>query len=117
MTGGYPRFSQGSHGGVLAHRWSYEYHVGPIPDGLQLDHLCRVRHCVNPQHLEPVTARENTLRGMSFVAHLAARTECINGHPLTGGNLRMEGTVRRCRACKREEARRRRARQKHGRPS
>jgi hypothetical protein len=61
---GYVQFRIGGRSGkmVLAHRWSYEHFVGPIPDGLQIDHLCRVRHCVNPSHLEPVTARENRLR-------------------------------------------------------
>jgi len=48
---------------VLAHRWAYEHLVGPIPEGLQLDHLCRAPWCVNPEHLEPVTSRENTVRG------------------------------------------------------
>lgn len=48
---------------VLAHRYAYELLVGPIPDGLQLDHLCRVRACCNPDHLEPVTNRENVIRG------------------------------------------------------
>jgi hypothetical protein len=47
----------------MAHRASYEAHVGPIPEGLVLDHLCRVRCCINPRHLEPVTVQENTLRG------------------------------------------------------
>ena len=51
-----------------AHRWSYQHHIGPVPEGLVLDHLCRVRHCVNPDHLEPVTSRENTLRGEGFAA-------------------------------------------------
>lgn len=53
----------GKWGMRLAHRLSYEVLVGPIPDGLDLDHLCRVRRCVNPHHLEPVTRRENALRG------------------------------------------------------
>jgi hypothetical protein len=48
---------------MTAHRLSYEVHVGPIPDGLTIDHLCRVRHCVNPDHLEPVTVAENNRRG------------------------------------------------------
>lgn len=48
---------------MMAHRWVYEREVGPIPDGMQLDHLCRNRGCVNPQHLEPVTNFENALRG------------------------------------------------------
>lgn len=63
--GGYARFryaGAGSKNGA-AHRFSYEKLIGPVSGGLQLDHLCRVRHCVNPAHLEPVTPRENTLRG------------------------------------------------------
>src|SRR5665647_2266757 len=51
---------------VYAHRWSYEHHFGPVPDGLHLDHLCRNTICVNPEHLEPVTQRENVLRGYGF---------------------------------------------------
>lgn len=50
---------------IMAHRWSYEYHVGPIPPGLDLDHLCRNRACVNPDHLEPVTRQVNVLRGIA----------------------------------------------------
>lgn len=50
---------------VMAHRWSYEHHVGPIPSGLDLDHLCRNRKCVNPAHLEPVTRSENVRRAVA----------------------------------------------------
>ena len=59
---GYGRFYLDGRG-LLAHRWSYERHVGPIPHGLQIDHLCRNRGCVNPEHLEPVTPSENVRRG------------------------------------------------------
>src|SRR6266496_2265386 len=63
---GYGRIGLGGRGALVrvrAHRFAYELLIGPIPDGLQIDHLCRVRHCVNPAHLEPVTQRENILRG------------------------------------------------------
>lgn len=65
-----------------AHRISYEVHIGSVPDGMVLDHLCRVRSCVNPSHLEPVTNRENCLRGA------VVKTHCLRGHPLSGENLR-----------------------------
>lgn len=103
-------------GKAYAHRWSYEYHVGPIPDGLHLDHLCRNRACINPDHLEPVSRRENILRGVSPSA-LAARTdECPQGHPYAGDNLYVPpGTTHRCcrtcrRARNREASRRRHSR-------
>jgi HNH endonuclease len=57
---------------IYAHRYAYELLVGPIPDGLQLDHLCRVPPCVNPTHLEPVTHRENILRGTTYINSLKA---------------------------------------------
>lgn len=86
---------------MYAHRVSYELFIGPIPSGLQLDHLCRVRHCVNPEHLEPVTARTNNLRGESQAAVRARSTTCIYGHELYGANLWMRsGRWRVCRACK-----------------
>ena len=72
---------------VVAHRVMYEEYVGPIPEGLTLDHLCRVRHCVNPAHLEPVTAEENVMRGEGPCARNARKTHCDHGHPLSGGNL------------------------------
>lgn len=85
-----------------AHRVSYELARGPIPDGCQLDHLCRNRACINPEHLEPVSARENVLRGFSPVGNNARKAECKNGHPLSGDNLiqRAKGW-RGCRACSR----------------
>jgi hypothetical protein len=84
----------------LAHRWSYEQLVGPVPVGLQLDHLCRVRRCVNPAHLEPVTLRENVLRGVGPSAVNAAKTECQNGHPFNDANTCITAVGnRRCREC------------------
>lgn len=72
----------------IAHRVAHEGLVGPVPEGLELDHLCRVRNCVNPEHLEAVSHRENSLRSMSPWAIRARRTHCPAGHPLSEGNLR-----------------------------
>lgn len=85
----------------MAHRVVYEDLVGPVPDGLVLDHLCRVRHCVNPAHLEPVTNRENILRGTGFAARKAAQSHCVNGHPLSGENIYPYKGGRLCRTCRR----------------
>jgi hypothetical protein len=88
---------------VYAHRYSYEQTVGPIPEGLELDHLCRVRACVNPNHLEPVTRRENIRRGVSVVAANAVKTHCRNGHPFDEANtyIRANGG-RECRPCRKQ---------------
>lgn len=93
---GYGTFSLSANTKVYAHRWSYEYHIGLIPQGLQLDHLCRVRHCVNPTHLEPVTNRENALRA----PHSQTPT-CSNGHLRTAENTyrRRDTGTRQCRRC------------------
>lgn len=80
-----------------AHRWSYAYHVGPIPDGLTIDHLCRVRNCVRPDHLEAVTQKENTAR--------ARKTHCIRGHEFTDGNTHWVRTCRACWTSRKEEKR------------
>lgn len=97
----------------LAHRVVYELLVGPIPPGLQIDHLCRVRHCVNPNHLEPVTPRENTLRGEGRAGQRARQTHCIHGHPFTPENTKIEATgYRSCRTCKRASYARYRIRRK-----
>lgn len=96
-----------------APRVSYEMFVGPIPDGFEVDHLCRVPGCVNPDHLEAVTPAENKRRAAPFSAK-ANRTHCKKeGHPLSGNNLyvKKNGT-RQCRACQREAMRRFKARRK-----
>lgn len=87
---------------VYAHRWSYQFFVGPIPEGLEIDHLCRNRACVNPDHLEPVTSRVNVLRGIGVSAMNSRKTHCVRGHPFSGNNLaiRPDGG-RTCLACRR----------------
>lgn len=96
---------------VRAHRFAYEAMVGPIPDGLTIDHLCRNRGCQNPDHLEPVTSRENTLRGDTAPAHNAAKTHCPAAHPYTPRNTYVSKRNRRdCRACHLERDRRARQR-------
>lgn len=96
----YTMFSDGIIRTHSAHRSIYEIFVSTIPSELECDHLCRVRHCVNPAHMEPVTPRENFLRGQSPSAINARKTHCIRGHELLGNNLmptrRAERTCRIC---------------------
>lgn len=92
--------SDGTRRHVLAHRWAYEHLVGPIPEGLTIDHLCRVRHCVNPDHLEPVSHAENTRRGESG-RNQRIKTHCPQGHPYDEENTYMWNDHRYCRACQR----------------
>jgi len=92
----------------LAHVASYELLVGPVPGGRQLDHLCRNKMCINPDHLEPVTPRENVLRGETIVAANVQKTHCHQGHPLSGANLYVaaaDPSRRHCRACRAERTR------------
>lgn len=89
-----------------AHRAVYTLFRGEIPNGLTLDHLCRNPGCVNPAHLEPVTMRENVLRGIGLAAANARQTNCKAGHPLDGANVylrrRPDGRRRRdCLSCRR----------------
>lgn len=101
---------------IYAHRFSYELQVGPVPHGLVLDHLCRVRHCVNPAHLEPVTQGVNLIRGDTITARNAAKTMCDHGHEYTPANTCVRRDGRRyCRACDRERQRARYARKAKGR--
>lgn len=99
---GYGQVQRGRRGEGLiqAHRATYELIVGPIPAGLELDHLCRQPSCVRPDHLEPVTQAENKRRANQH-------PDCVNGHPFDEANtyIRRDG-ARMCRACHRERARR-----------
>ncbi len=91
-----------------AHAVAYEHFIGPVPEGLELDHLCRVRACCNPAHLEPVTHAENVRRG-----ERANRTHCPAGHEYNEANTQVvrrdpshrQPYQRLCRACKREKMR------------
>lgn len=113
---GYGRLSVGGRAGRvrLAHRVVWELLVGPISDGMTLDHLCRVRMCVNPDHLEEVTLKENKERGDSFAAVNARKTHCKRGHSLSDlGNLRQSKLPARvCAICHRLDERSRRQERK-----
>lgn len=106
---GYGRAS----GGRFAHKVAYEKVYGPVPPGLELDHLCRNRACFNPEHLEPVTHKVNMQRGS-----IGSRTSCQNGHEYTAENTRVEitgnRTRRRCRQCDMQRQQACRARQAGG---
>lgn len=96
---------------VLVHRLVYEALVGPVPEGLTLDHLCRNTLCSRPDHLEPVTNRENTIRGVGPSAVNSRKASCDAGHPLSGYNLVVNSLgARVCRTCARATAARYRQR-------
>lgn len=95
--------------GTSAHRAAWEMLRGPIAKGLDVDHLCRNPRCVNPDHLEPVTHRENILRGDAPAAHFARRTHCAKGHPFDAENTKIivsrGSRARRCMTCERHRDR------------
>lgn len=108
LTGpGYGQFAIAHATLAIAHRAVYELLVGPIPDGLELDHACRVRNCVNPDHLEPVSRQENLRR--------SRRTHCKYGHEFTAENTYMQPKGKQCKTCGRIAARVK-YREKHGIP-
>lgn len=101
--GGYGQFGIGSLTDntrrlILSHRFSFEVFRGEIPAGYQIDHLCRVRRCANPNHLQPVTQQENIRRGEGG-QHWAKKTHCPKSHPYSGNNLRVYDGRRFCREC------------------
>lgn len=90
-----------------AHRIAYTLAIGPIPEGLEIDHVydrgCTYRHCVNPAHLEPVTHKENNRRSNSITAQQSRQTHCVHGHAFTSNNTRItKSNGRKCRACGRD---------------
>lgn len=119
-TAGYGQMWDGSRV-AMVHRMSYELAKGPIPEGLDLDHLCRNRLCANPAHLEPVTRRENIMRGVApgkVAARHKAQTHCKNGHEFTPANtyayVRRGWIMRHCRECQRIRGREYLERKRHG---
>ena len=98
---------------IYAHRWAWELVNGPVPEGMELDHLCRTRLCFNPRHLEPVTRQVNALRGETTPAANARKKVCVRGHSLEGDVYHPPAKPhwRICRPCIQIKGRERRARQ------
>jgi hypothetical protein len=99
VPGGYGQFYVSKVGVQFAHRVSYELRNGPIPAGLEIDHLCRNRACVNPEHMEVVTTRENTLRGISSPSRNAKKKRCLRGHKFNRIIRTKHGNWRGCSKC------------------
>ena len=98
---GYGAFALSKHKMVISHRFAYEYFVGPIPDGMQIHHLCGNTSCCNPLHLTPVTPRENVMLSNGVTAQNARKTHCKRGHEFTPENIRWMKNGRACRECER----------------
>ena len=105
--GGYGKFFLAGRGNIYAHRFAYELAVGPIPKGMQIDHLCRNRACVNPDHMESVSSKTNTLRGTNSAAGNARKTHCLRGHAFTEANTYLHAGSRLCRQCRWDQSERR----------
>lgn len=106
---GYGRIQAGVGVTFLAHRVMYALFVGPIPSGYQIDHLCKVRNCVNPGHLEAVTPHENVMRSSGVAAANVLKTHCPQGHLYDEANTDLKSSSvsikRRCRTCNRDKSR------------
>lgn len=102
-TLGYGKITEGGHSGRIlsVHRVVYELEVGPIPNGLQIDHLCGFSLCCNPRHLEPVTPQVNMARSSSHVAANLTKTHCPQRHEYDEANTGRKGRKRYCRTCAR----------------
>lgn len=108
----YGNFSIGGKG-LNAHRYAYSAFIGPIKSKMQIDHVCRQTLCVNPLHLEQVSAKENTLRGIGPTAQNSRKTFCPHGHPYSGRNLIINSKgARTCRVCKNRDWRNWKAKKK-----
>jgi hypothetical protein len=109
VKNGYAQFILTKRQKVYAHRFSYERFVSAIPHGMQIDHICRNRGCINPGHMRVLTNRENVIIGIGPTALNAQKTHCKRGHELSGHNLRLLGgpsrggyVSRDCRQCRRD---------------
>jgi len=115
-TGGFTRRGYGqirvNGRNTYVHRVTWSLAGRSLPEGMEIDHLCRVHNCVNPDHLEPVTHRENVLRGTGLSANHARKTRCIHGHPLDGLRIGLRAGARYCITCNREKARQQRIAQR-----